>query len=94
MSENSPVYNPNIRHYTSEDVTRLKQMVRDGVQVEQEISDLREGLNDTIKAIAEELEVKPAQLKKVIKIVFKNNLHEEKDKFDEVVDILESIGKA
>ena len=88
------VENPNIRHYTAEDVKRLDQLVKDGVTIEQEIEDLREGLNDTIKSIAEEIGVKPAQLKKVIRIVHKNNLHEETGKMEEIVDILETIGRA
>ena len=39
---------------------KIKQIVAEGVTVMQEIQDLTEGLNETIKAIAEELEVKPS----------------------------------
>ena len=40
---------------------KIKQIVAEGMTVMQEIQDLTEGLNETIKAVAEELEVKPGQ---------------------------------
>ena len=49
-----------------ENVARLKQIIKDGVQVLQECEDLKAGLSDTVKAIAEELEVKPGQLNNAI----------------------------
>lgn len=90
MSEENE--NPNIRHYSSEDVARLKKLVQEGVSVMQEIEDLRGGLSDTIKAVAEEVGVKPGQLRKVIATIHKNSLGEQKDKLDEIEDIIETIG--
>lgn len=90
MSEENE--NPNIRHYSSEDVARLKKLVQEGVSVMQEIEDLRGGLSDTIKAVAEEVGVKPTQLRKVISTIHKNSLGEQKDKLDEIEDIIETIG--
>ena len=84
---------PNVKHYTSEDVTRLKQLVKEGTEVLQEVDDLQSGLRATVKAVAEELDLKPSQLTKVIKIAHKNNLHEEREAFEEIEDILETIGK-
>jgi len=78
---------------TPQDVARLKTLVTDGCSVLQEVEDLNAGLNETVKAIAEELEIKPAQLKKVIKIAYKASLQEEKDKFDEIEDLLGVIGR-
>ena len=78
---------------TPQDVARLKQLVNDGCTVLQEVEDLNTGLNETVKAIAEELEIKPGQLKKVIKIAYKASLLEEKEKFDEVEDLLDIIGR-
>lgn len=83
---------PNVKHYNSEDKERLKKLVREGVAVKQEIKDLTDSLNDTIKAIAEELELETGQLKKAITIAFKNNLSDERAKFEEIEDILETIG--
>ena len=45
---------------------KIKQIVAEGMTVMQEIQDLTEGLNETIKAVAEELEVKPSVIKKAI----------------------------
>ena len=47
---------------------KIKQIISEGVTVMQEIEDLNEGLSDTIKAVAEELEVKPSIIKKAIKL--------------------------
>ena len=78
---------------SSADIARLKQLVNDGCQVLQEVEDLNTGLTETVKAIAEELEIAPAQLKKVIKIAYKVTLKEEKEKFDELEDLLAAIGR-
>lgn len=72
---------------------RLKQLVNDGVQVLQECEDLKTGLSETVKAIAEELEVKPAQLNKIIKISHKANLSQVEADFDEVKSILDQLGR-
>lgn len=84
---------PNVKHYTQEDVIRLKQLVKEGCEVLQEIDDLKTGLSDTVKSIGEELEIKPSQLNKVIKIAHKNSLQEEREAFEEIEDILDTIGK-
>jgi len=78
---------------TPQDVARLKQLVQDGATVLQEVEDLNAGLSETVKAIAEELEISPSQLKKVIKIAYKASLDEEKAKFEEIEDLLGVIGR-
>lgn len=80
------------KHYSADDVRRLTDLVKEGCVVKQEVKDLTEGLNDTIKAIAEEMEIKPTVLKKVINIAFKRNRLDEKDAFDELEDILDTLG--
>lgn len=82
----------NCRHYDAEDKARLKKLIQEGVTVKQEVKDLTEGLNDTVKAIAEELEISASQLKKAISVAHKNSLADEKAKFEEIEDILETIG--
>lgn len=74
-------------------LARLKQLVNDGVQVLQECEDLKTGLSETVKAIAEELEVKPAQLNRIIKISHKANLNDVRADFEEVEDLLSQIGR-
>lgn len=75
-----------------ENVSRLKQLVSDGVQVLQECEDLKEGLRDTVKAIAEELEVKPAQLNKLIKICQKGSMNDQREAFDEIEELYKAGG--
>jgi hypothetical protein len=58
-----------------------------------EIDDLTAGLNDTVKAIAEELEIKPAVLKKAIKVAHKAKLGETNQDHEQLNTILETVGK-
>ena len=48
---------------------------------------------ETVKAIAEELDVKAAHLNKAIKIAHKATLQDERDKLVEIEDILEAAGR-
>ncbi len=84
--------NPNVRHYSADDVQRLKDLVREGCVVKQEVKDLNEGLSDTIKAIAEEMQIPAATLRKLITVAFKNNMADEKAKFEELEDLVETLG--
>ena len=72
---------------------KLTQLVNEGMGVLQEIEDLTVGLNETIKAIAEELEIKPGTLKKAVKIAYKAKLGETNRDHDELNTILETVGK-
>ena len=45
------------------------------------------------KAIAEEMDIRPAILNKAIKVAHKANFGEESDKFDELETILAAVGK-
>lgn len=75
-----------------ENVARLKQLIADGVQVLQECEDLKAGLSDTVKAIAEELEVKPAQLNKLIRVCQKGSMNDQREAFDELEELYKAGG--
>jgi transposase-like protein len=81
------------RMFSSEQKAKLTNLVNEGISVMQEVDDLNAGLNDTIKAIAEEMEIKPAILKKAIKIAFKSRLGDENADHEELNTILETVGK-
>jgi transposase-like protein len=81
------------RTFNAEAKIKLTQLVNEGMTVLQEIEDLNAGLNDTIKAVAEELEIKPATLKKAVKIAHKAKLGETNRDHDELNTILETVGK-
>lgn len=74
--------------------TKIKQIVSEGMTVMQEIQDLTEGLNDTIKAVAEELEVKPSTIKKAIKIAQKDQWDQVFREFDDLETIVDISGHA
>lgn len=73
---------------------KIKQIVSEGVTVMQEISDLTEGLNETIKAVAEELDVKPAIIRKAIKIAMKDQWDQVWHDFDDLESIVDISGHA
>ena len=79
--------------FSNEQKAKLTQIMNEGIAVLQEIEDLSAGLNDTVKAIAEEMEIKPAILKKAIKIAQKSKLGETNNDHDELNTILETVGK-
>ena len=75
-----------------DDTARLKSFMDAAIRIFQEIEDLKGGLNDTAKALAEHLNVKPAILKKAARVAFKNNAAEEKESSDTVLDIVNVTG--
>lgn len=72
---------------------KLTAIVNEGMAVLHEIDTLQGGLNDTIKAVAEELQIKPATLKKAIKIAHKATFGQEKQDHETLETILETVGK-
>jgi hypothetical protein len=79
--------------FSGEQKAKLTQIINEGVSVLQEIEDLNAGLSDTVKAIAEEMEIKPAILKKAIKIAQKSKLTDTNADHEELNTILETVGK-
>jgi predicted regulator of amino acid metabolism with ACT domain len=73
---------------------KIRQLIAEGVTVLQEVQDLNEGLNDTIKAVAEELEVKPSVIKKAIKIAQKGDWDRVFNEFDDLETIVDISGHA
>lgn len=75
-----------------ENIARLKQLVKDGVQVLQECEDLKQGLNETVKAVADELEVKPAIVNRLIKDVQKNKMNDRRDDHETLEELYKAAG--
>lgn len=73
---------------------KIKQIVAEGVTVMREIADLTEGLNDTIKAVAEELDVKPSVIRKAIRIAQKDQWDQVYHEFDDLETIVDISGHA
>ena len=81
------------RTFNNEAKIKLTQLINEGMAVMHEVETLNEGLNDTIKAVAEELEVKPSILKKAIRVAHKARLGETNKENEELNTILETVGK-
>jgi uncharacterized membrane protein YgcG len=79
--------------FSGEQKAKLTQIINEGIAVLQEIEDLNAGLSDTVKAIAEEMEIKPSVLKKAIKIAQKSKLTDTNAEHDDLNTILETVGK-
>ena len=79
--------------FNGEQKLKLTQIINEGMQVMHEIETLQGGLSDTVKAVAEELEVKPSVLKKAIRIAHKAALTQTNQEHDDLNTILEAVGK-
>ena len=78
---------------SANDKVRLREVFDAGVGILQEVETLKAGLADTLKSLAEELDVKPSVLNKALRIAFKANLADQKDAIDEVEILLEAAGR-
>tara|TARA_B100000678_G_scaffold285393_1_gene288450 strand:- start:531 stop:791 length:261 start_codon:yes stop_codon:yes gene_type:complete len=76
-----------------EEKAKLIQLVNEGCLVLQEVEDLKGGLRDTVRAIAEEIDVKPAVLNKAISVAHKAKLTEIRADFEDMETILETVGR-
>ena len=79
---------------TPEDAKKLKRVIDEGVKLTQEVKDLKDGFRDTVKAVAEELNLKPKQVNKAIRLAFSASLEEEKESMNDVEEILALVGRA
>jgi len=79
--------------FDADSTAKLKRLIEEGMQVKQEVSDLNAGLRETVKALSEELEIKPAMLNKAISVAFRAGLHDEQAKLEELETILATVGK-
>jgi transposase-like protein len=81
------------RNFSEEEKTKLKTIITEGVQVFTELDTLKSALNDTVKAIADELDIKPAILNKAIRTAYKVDLADKQEVLSDVEDILVAVGR-
>jgi transposase-like protein len=74
--------------YGPEEKAKLERLINEGGNVLREIEDLSEGLKETVKAVAEELNIKPSIINKAIKIAHKDNWKVHEEEWDEIENIL------
>lgn len=79
--------------FNAEEKAKLKHLMSEGMSVLSEIETLTGGLNDTIKAIAEEMDIKPTVLKKAVKTAYKSEFHKATEDYELLENILTSVGR-
>ena len=82
-----------VRNFNNEEKQKLIQIISQGSQVLGEVDDLKSGLRDTVKSLAEELELKPAMINKAISIAHKDNYKNLQENMDLLDSILVAAGK-
>ena len=81
------------RVYGADEKAKLERLVNEGATVLQEIEDLNTGLKETVKAVAEELNIKPALINKAIKVAHKADLDKVQDEFEDLETLVVTVGK-
>jgi|TARA_B110000211_G_C14046461_1_gene539191 ribosomal protein S19 len=80
------------RVYGVDEKAKLERLVSEAVSVMQEVEDLQSSLKDTVKAVAEELNIKPSLINKAIKVAQKRDWNRVKDEFDDLETIVATVG--
>ena len=80
------------RTYGPEEKAKLERLVKEGVTVLQEVEDLNEGLKETVKAVAEELDVKPSLINKAIRIAKNRDWDRHADAHEDLETIIATLG--
>ena len=74
--------------YGPEEKAKLERLIKEGSNVLREVEDLNEGLKDTVKAVAEELQIKPSIINKAIRIAHKDSWNTQLEEWEEIEAIL------
>jgi predicted regulator of amino acid metabolism with ACT domain len=82
-----------LENLNPDQVRKLDSLVSEGVRVHEKIKLERDALNEAIKALAEEFDVKPKVIRKVITIAKNMNYADEEEEFEAVTEALRKIGR-
>lgn len=82
-----------MQNLTPDQRRELDAIIKDGSQTLEKIRILREGLNETIKAYAEKIDVKPKHVRKAITIEHKSAFGEFSEDHDIVHGLLHNTGR-
>ena len=76
------------RMYGPEEKAKLERLINEGSNIIREVEDLQEGLKETVKAVAEELQIKPSIINKAITIAHKDNWKDHEQEWNDIEMIL------
>jgi phage host-nuclease inhibitor protein Gam len=79
--------------FSSDQKLKLQQLINEGMQIMNEVETLNGGLSDTIKAMAEEMNIKATVLKKAIRVAHKMQFGETQRDHELLENILTTVGK-
>jgi hypothetical protein len=77
------------RSYGAEEKAKLERLISEGSTVLREVEDLTVGLKETVKAVAEELQIKPSIINRAIKIAHKGDWSAHNEDWAEIEAILD-----
>ena len=77
------------RSYGAEEKVKLERLINEGSTVLREVEDLQEGLKETVKAVAEELNIKTSIINRAIKIAHKGDWSAHNEDWAEIEAILD-----
>jgi transposase-like protein len=80
------------RTYGPEERAKLERLIKEGIAVLQEIEDLQGGLKDTVKAVAEELNIKSSLITKAIKVAKNRDWDRHQNEFEDLETLVAIVG--
>jgi predicted regulator of amino acid metabolism with ACT domain len=79
---------------TADNKIKVRDLIEKGLNIAEEISDLRGGLNDLIKKVAEDIGCEPKVLKDALRVAKKGNLNEVQENVENLEEVLRIAGRA
>lgn len=85
--------NPNAHHFSQDDKRKIRELISEGIKVNKEVDDMKEGLKEVIKDISMEMDIPVSTLNKAIRTAYKGNLRESQDEIELIEELIEIGGR-
>ena len=80
--------------FSADDKIKVRDLITKGLLIQEEIANLRGGLNDTIKQVAKEINCEASVLKQALRVAKKGNLAEVQENVEDLEEVLRIAGRA